>query len=87
MRAHPGFLVLDSVFVTYKDPDGLEDVAVKNSALKDRAFAALAGLPDTLQLIVLDNVDVPEWLASQPRCVHFTGQPTQGRSGLFPMPS
>jgi hypothetical protein len=87
MRAHPGFLVLDSVFVTYKDPDGLEDVAVKNSALKDRAFAAFAELPDTLQLIVLDNVDVPEWLTSQPRCIHFTGQPTQGRSGFFPMPS
>lgn len=87
MRAHPGFLVLDSVFVTYKDPDGLEDVAVKNSALKDRAFAAFAELPDTLQLIVLDNVDVPEWLVSQPRCIHFTGQPTQGRSGLFPIPS
>jgi len=87
MRAHPGFLVLDSIFVTYKDPDGLEDVAVKNSALKDRAFAAFAELPDTLQLIVLDNVDVPEWLVSQPRCIHFTGQPTQGRSGLFPIPS
>ena len=87
MRPHPGFLVLDSVFVTYKDPDGLEDVAVKNSALKDRAFAAFAELPDTLQLIVLDNVDVPEWLISQPRCIHFTGQPTQGRSGLFPIPS
>jgi hypothetical protein len=83
-RAHPGFLVLDSVFVTYKDPDGLEDVAIQNTPLKDKAFAAFAALPDKYQLVVLDNVDVPDWLASQPRCIHFTGQPTQGRAGFFP---
>ncbi len=83
-RAHPGFLVLDSVFVTYKDPDGLEDEAIKNTQLKDRAFAAFADLPAQYQLIILDNVDVPEWLALQDRYVHFTGQPTQGRAGFFP---
>jgi hypothetical protein len=83
-RAHPGFLVLDSVFVTYKDPDGLEDVAIQNTPLKDKAFAAFATLSDAYQLIVLDNVDVPEWLAVQSRCVHFTGQPSVGRAGFFP---
>jgi hypothetical protein len=83
-RAHPGFLVLDSVFVTYKDPDGLEDVAIQNTPLKDKAFAAFADLTDEYQLVILDNVDVPDWLASQPRCIHFTGQPTQGRAGFFP---
>jgi hypothetical protein len=83
-RAHPGFLVLDSVFVTYKDPDGLEDVAIQNTPLKDRAFAAFAALADSYQLIVLDNVDVPDWLASQSRCIHFTGQPAMGRTGFFP---
>ena len=83
-RAHPGFLVLDSVFVTYRDPDGLEDVAIQNTPLKDKAFSAFASLPDAYQLIVLDNVDVPAWLAAQPRCVHFSGQPTVGRAGFFP---
>ena len=83
-RAHLGFLVLDSVFVTYKDPDSLEDVAIKNTQLKDRAFEAFARLSDEYQLIVLDNVDVPGWLSSQPRCTHFTGRPGQGRAGLFP---
>lgn len=84
-RAHPGFLVLDSVFVTYKDPDGLEDVAIQNTPLKDKAFEAFAALPNKYQLIVLDNVDVPDWLSSQSRCVHFTGRPGQGRAGLFPV--
>jgi prefoldin subunit 5 len=84
-RSHPGFLVLDSVFVTYKDPDGLEDVAIQNTPLKDKAFEAFAALPDAYQLIVLDNVDVPDWLSSQSRCVHFTGRPGQGRAGFFPV--
>ena len=84
-RSHPGFLVLDSVFVTYKDPDGLEDVAIQNTPLKDKAFEAFAALPDSYQLIVLDNVDVPDWLSSQSRCVHFTGRAGQGRAGLFPV--
>jgi hypothetical protein len=84
-RSHPGFLVLDSVFVTYKDPDGPEDVAIQNTPLKDKAFEAFAALPHTYQLIVLDNVDVPVWLSSQSRCVHFTGRPGQGRAGLFPV--
>ncbi len=83
-RAHPGFLVLDSVFVTYKDPDGVEDKAIQNTPLKDKAFEAFAALAHDYQLIVLDNVDVPEWLSSQARCVHFTGRPGQGRAGLFP---
>jgi len=84
-RSHPGFLVLDSVFVTYKDPDGLEDVAIQNTPLNDKAFEAFAALSDAYQLIVLDNVDVPDWLSSQSRCVHFTGRPGQGRAGLFPV--
>lgn len=83
-RAHPGFVVLDSLFVTYRDPDGLEDADLKNSLLKDRAFAAFAELAEQYQLIVLDNVDVPEWLENQPNYIHFTGQPTQGRAGFFP---
>jgi prefoldin subunit 5 len=84
-RSHPGFLVLDSIFVTYKDPDGVDDVAIQNTPLKDKAFEAFAALPDAYQLIVLDNVDVPDWLSSQSRCVHFTGRPGQGRAGLFPV--
>lgn len=84
-RSHPGFLVLDSLFVTYKDPDGLEDVAIQNTPLKDKAFESFAALSDDYQLIILDNVDVPSWLSAQARCLHFTGRPGQGRAGLFPV--
>jgi hypothetical protein len=83
-RAHPGFLVLDSLFITYKDPDGLEDAAIQDTPLKDKAFAVFAELSSQHQLIILDNVDVPNWLPSRSHYIHFTGRPTQGRAGFFP---
>ena len=85
MCPHPGFLVLDSLFVTYKDPDGLEDAAIQATQLKDRALEAFAEMSKDHQLIILDNVDVPDWLPLQSTYIHFTGQPAQGRSGLFPV--
>ena len=84
-RAHPGFLILDSLFITYKDPADAGDAAIAGTPLKDRAFKALSSLSDEFQLIVLDNVDVPDWLISGPQCLHFTGEPTVGRAGLFPV--
>lgn len=83
-RAHPGFLILDSLFITYRDPDDAEDVAIASTPLKDRAFRAFDSISPSLQLIVLENVDVPDWLARKPQCIHFTGEPKVGRAGLFP---
>jgi len=83
-HSHPGFLVLDSLFITYRDPEGEEDAAISGTPLKDRAFKAFAELGQDLQLIVLENVDVPSWLEASPQCLHFTGNPSTGRAGLFP---
>lgn len=83
-RAHPGFLVLDSLFITYKDPSDAEDAAIASTPLKDTAFRALSKLPSDLQVIILENVDVPEWLIVQPQVTHFTGNALIGRAGLFP---
>jgi len=81
---HAGFLVLDSLFITYRDPSDLEEAAIARTPLKDRAFRTFSDLPDDLQLIILENVDVPDWLVGQPQCTHFTGEPIVGRAGLFP---
>jgi hypothetical protein len=83
-RAHPGFLLLDSLFITYKDPSDEEETAIARTPLKDRAFQSFASMPSDLQLIVLDNVDVPDWLEKNPQCTHFTGRPGVRRTGLFP---
>lgn len=85
-RVHPGFLVVDSLFVTYKDPDGPEDAEILTPQLKDKAFAAFAEMSKNLQLIILDNVDVPNWLPQHSTYLHFTGRATQGRAGFFPTP-
>jgi hypothetical protein len=83
-RAHPGFLLLDSLFITYRDPADADEAAIAGTPLKDRAFHSFSSLPDDLQLIVLDNVDVPAWLEKQPQCTHFSGRPGVGRAGFFP---
>ncbi|GLK68694.1 hypothetical protein [Hansschlegelia plantiphila] len=83
-RPHPGFLILDSLFITYRDPSDDEDTAIASTPLKDRAFRAFSMLPDDLQLIILENVDVPDWLVGQPQVTHFTGSSSTGRAGLFP---
>jgi len=84
-RAHPGFVVLDSLFITYRDPSDAEDTAMATTPLKDRAFRAFAALPDDMQLIILENVDVPDWLVDEAQVIHFTGSSTVGRAGLFPV--
>lgn len=83
-RAHPGFLILDSLFITYRDPSDAGDSAIASTPLKDRAFKAFSAMPPNLQLIILENVDVPAWLEGQPHVTHFTGNAAAGRAGLFP---
>ncbi|PDS31475.1 ATP-binding protein [Rhizobium phaseoli] len=83
-RAHPGFLILDSLFITYRDPSDAGDSAIASTPLKDRAFKAFSAMPPNLQLIIMENVDVPAWLEGQPQVTHFTGNTAAGRAGLFP---
>lgn len=83
-RSHPGFLVLDSLFITYRDPSDAGDSAIASTPLKDRAFQSLSNMSPSLQLIILENVDVPGWLEGQPQVTHFTGNAAVGRAGLFP---
>ncbi|MBI2254783.1 MAG: AAA family ATPase [Proteobacteria bacterium] len=84
-RAHVGFTVLDSLFVTYKDPDNPQDSEIASTPLKDRAFQTFLQMSQTMQLIVLENVDVPAWLQDHAQCIHFTGESSRGRAGLFPV--
>ncbi|MDX8470330.1 hypothetical protein RFM26_32135 [Mesorhizobium sp. VK23B] len=51
--------------------------------MKDRAFETFSAMPPNLQLIILENVDVPAWLEGQP-LTHFTGNAAAGRADLFP---
>jgi len=87
---HPGFLVLDTPLLTYRDPlktpkfGKLEDDerALAATSLKDRFFDYLASLEIDAQFIILENVDPPEGLEGKAHLEVFSGG--DGRRGLFP---
>jgi TolA-binding protein len=88
---HPGFLVLDTPLLTYRDPlkstkfGELEDDerALAATSLKDRFFDYLASLKIDAQFIILENVDPPDGLDEKAHLEVFSGG--DGRRGLFPV--
>lgn len=90
---HPGFIVLDTPLLTYRDPikshNPLEadEAALKNTSLKEFFFAHLSSISSLGQIIVVENVDLPTNIASLGNVEIFTGDPNNGRFGLFPYKS
>ena len=88
---HPGFLVLDTPLLTYRDPlktpkfGELEDDerALAATSLKDRFFDHLASLQIDAQFVILENVDPPQDLEGKAHLEVFSGG--DGRLGLFPV--
>ncbi|MBB4263359.1 MULTISPECIES: hypothetical protein [unclassified Bradyrhizobium] len=89
---HPGFLVLDTPLLTYRDPlrtnSPLSDdeEALKKSSLKDHFFEHLSSVSKLGQIIVVENVDLPKGIDKWANVETFTGDPANGRFGLFPRP-
>ena len=89
---HPGFIILDTPLLTYRDPlknkkDGAlspDEQALRNTSLKDFFFEHLAAVSKLGQIIVIENVDLPTNLSSVAHVETFTGDPSNGRFGLFP---
>jgi hypothetical protein len=91
---HPGFLVLDTPLLTYREPltsrhgDLLEDEAeLKATALAEYFYKHLASLKDYLQVIVIENSDPPSAIDGLARIETFTGSHGNGRAGLLARPS
>lgn len=85
---HPGFVVLDTPLLTYRDPMKKgpltdDERAIANTSLKDFFFAHLASLQKIGQFIVLENIDPPNDVMRHANMVTFTGDPVSGRKGLF----
>src|SRR5208337_4745810 len=87
---HPGFLVLDTPLLTYRDPLhsiagplSADEQAIKSTSLKDYFFSQLSSLGDLGQIIVVENVDLPSNIAEIAHVETFTGDRTIGRVGLF----
>ncbi|MEO5375509.1 MAG: hypothetical protein H7840_14765 [Alphaproteobacteria bacterium] len=89
---HPGFVVLDTPLLTYRDPirnprhgDLSDDEKIlAQTALKQKFFEHLHSIRDIGQFIVLENLDLPEGIYDLTKIQEFTGHAGDGRFGFFP---
>jgi hypothetical protein len=78
---HPGFVVLDSPLLAYKEPKG-EDEGIAGTDLKLRFYEHLSRFAGQQQVLIVDNTTPPpEYIG---KAIEFTGNPEIPRYGLFP---
>jgi hypothetical protein len=87
---HPGFLVLDTPLITYRDPIrsrlgplSPDEREIGRTNLKELFFKHLSSLGSVGQFILFDNADPPEGAGSYTFIQAFTNDPEQGRQGLL----
>lgn len=87
---HPGFVVLDSPLITYRDPIrskdgalGVDEQAIKNSDLAERMLEYLGSLGPLGQVVIFDNIDPPASAPTYADIEIFTNNPIEGRQGLL----
>ncbi|MGX1346859.1 TolA-binding protein [Bradyrhizobium elkanii] len=82
---HPGFALLDSPLLSYKEPDG-DDDDLRHTDLKTRFYEYLKQLGSDQQVIIIENTDPPDDVRAMSYAQKFTGNPGEaGRAGLFPV--
>jgi hypothetical protein len=87
---HPGFLVLDTPLLTYRDPLrsragalSADEQEVSQTSLKDHFFEHLAEHSKNSQFWIIENVDLPANIHQIAHVETFTGEAGVGRRGLF----
>jgi hypothetical protein len=84
---HPGFLVLDTPLLTYRDPIksplAPDEEELRNTDLKQRFFDHLGQLGEGAQFLVFENVDPPVGIEDYASVETFTNDPDEGRQGLL----
>ena len=79
---HPGFSVLDSPLLSYREPEGEGD-DLRDSDLNKHFYEYLAKLKTDRQ--VVENTDPPMDVQKTDQALKFTGKIGEGRFGLFPI--
>lgn len=84
--AHPGFVMLDSPLLSYREPEAGADAAddLRGTDLNASFFDYIGKLPDDRQVIIIENTDPPPEVRTSDRTALFTGLVGKGRFGLFP---
>ena len=83
-RPYPGFVVLDSPLVAYREPDSMRDV--EEAGVKESFYRSLAKKRRHTQVIVFENEEPPKDLIPKKiNYVHFSGDDDEeSRQGFFP---
>lgn len=82
--SHPGFVVLDSPLLSYREPESAED-DLRGTDLMTHFYAHLGSIPANRQVIVIENTDPPADVTSSPQSHQFSGNGAVGRFGFFPI--
>jgi hypothetical protein len=80
---HPGFAILDSPLLSYREPEGEAD-DLTGTDLNAQFFGFLAKLPDDRQVIIIENTDPPADVQTLPQTTKFAKKQGAGRGGFFP---
>ncbi|MDC5651377.1 hypothetical protein OFN02_17560, partial [Acinetobacter baumannii] len=75
---HPGFIILDSPLLAYREPDS-DDEALLSNGVDEKFYEYLKKLTDR-QVIIIENNDPPEDIINQPFTIYFSKSNT-GRYG------
>lgn len=79
---HPGFVILDSPLVTYREPDVSEADKISESMVP-AFYNYLSNLPHDCQVIVIENEEPPEDVRAKASYTHFTHNSATGRYGFL----
>ena len=79
---HPGFVVLDSPLLSYREPEGEGD-DLRGTDLNSHFYDFLSSLQQNYQVLIIENTDPPKAIQSSNLVLKFTGIKDEGRYGLF----
>ena len=80
-RPHPGFVMVDSPLVVYREPD--PDESGFSHDVKDAFYRSIATDFHSAQVIIFENEDPPSNLDADANLIRFTGT-LHGRQGFIP---
>jgi len=80
---HPGFVVLDSPLLAYREPEG-DDLDLVGTDLNAQFYSYLSKLNPDRQIIIIENRDPPADITARPNVLMFSKNPHSGRYGFFP---
>lgn len=84
IKPHPGFVVLDSPLLAYREPESEEDKELVGTDLAEQFYNYLAGRPNDRQIIIVENRDPPAAIQQSGQVTMLSKNPGGGRYGFFP---